>query len=93
MQLAASLQEPFSPTLAEVRTHVRAATHVELERVFGTELARRREPTRRHLLVALELMSGSAAWDVLRNREHLDEDEARTAMRESLAALLAGGGR
>jgi len=88
VQLAANLQEPFSPTIAEIRVTVRTAAHTELERVFGAELAQRPEPTRRHLLVALELASSSNAWDVMRSREHFDENEARTTMRETLAALL-----
>jgi TetR/AcrR family transcriptional regulator of autoinduction and epiphytic fitness len=92
VQLAANLQEPFSPTIAGLRVHVRRASHTELERVFGTELDRRAEPNRRRLLVALELASSSNAWHVSRNLEHFDEDEARTAMRETLAALLAETG-
>ncbi|MGZ8765898.1 MAG: TetR/AcrR family transcriptional regulator [Acidimicrobiia bacterium] len=92
VQLAANLQEPFSPTIAGLRVQVRRASHAELERVFGTELDRRPEPDRRRLLVALELASSSNAWHVSRNLEHFDEDEARTAMRETLAALLTGAG-
>ena len=88
VQLAANLQEPFSPTIAGLRVHVRVRTHAELERVFGAELDRRTEPCRRHLLVALELASSSNAWHLSRNLERFDEDEARTAMRETLAALL-----
>ena len=91
VQLAANLQEPFSPTIAEIRTHVRAASHTELERVFGAELDRHHEPTRRHLLVALELASSSAAWQVSRKLEDFDEDAARDAMRETFAALLTAG--
>jgi TetR/AcrR family transcriptional regulator of autoinduction and epiphytic fitness len=88
VQLASSLQEPFSPTIAEIRVAVRTAAHKELERVFGAELDSRTEPTRRHLLVALELASSSNAWDVMRSRERFDENEARSAMRETLASLL-----
>jgi TetR/AcrR family transcriptional regulator of autoinduction and epiphytic fitness len=91
VQLAASLQEPFSPTIAEIREHVRQRSHVELRRVFGPELDRHPVAARQRLLVALELASSSNAWHVSRNLEHFDEDEARTAMRETFAALLAGG--
>jgi TetR/AcrR family transcriptional regulator of autoinduction and epiphytic fitness len=91
VQLASNLQEPFSPMIAEIRVQVRLAAHMELERVFGTELDHRTEPTRRHLLVALELASSSSAWEVMRAREHFDEVESRTAMRETLAALLSEG--
>jgi AcrR family transcriptional regulator len=88
VQLAANLQEPFSPTIAGLRVHVRTRTHAELERVFGPELDLRAEPCRRRLLVALELASSSNAWHLSRHLERFDEDEARVAMRETLAALL-----
>jgi TetR/AcrR family transcriptional regulator, regulator of autoinduction and epiphytic fitness len=89
VQLAANLQEPFSPTIAGLRVHVRERTHAELERVFGPELDRRPAATRRHLLVALELASSSQAWHLSRDLEHLDEEEARAAMHETFTALLA----
>ncbi len=91
VQLAANLQEPFSPTIAGLRVHVRERTHTELERVFGPELDRRPPPNRQRLLVALELASSSNAWHVSRDLEHFDEDEARVMMHETFAALLADG--
>ncbi len=89
VQLASNLQEPFSPTIATIGVAVRAAAHNELERVFGVELDGREAATRRRLLVALELASSYNAWNVMRCREHFDENEARTAMRETLSALLS----
>ncbi len=92
VHLAASLQEPFSPAIAKIRVTIRAAFHRELERAFGPELDRRDEPSRRRLVVALELASSSTSWEVMRCREHFDESEARATMRETMSALLHQAG-
>jgi AcrR family transcriptional regulator len=81
--------EPFS---GEVSRHLDASRELgrrEVTVVFALELGRCAGPARRHLLARMSASSGWAMWDALRRHEGLDPAEARTQMREILAALLA----
>jgi AcrR family transcriptional regulator len=90
VRLASTLQEPFSPVIAEVHHAVRQAGLAELERVFAPELAQRSGRHRRALLVSLELVSSGTTWDVLRRREQLELADAEALVRENLCVLLSG---
>jgi len=89
VRLAASLQAPFSPVIARVHTEVYLASLVELERVFGTELDRLRDPDRRRLLLSLEVITSGTAWNTLRTDAHLSFAEGEALMRDHLTQLLS----
>jgi AcrR family transcriptional regulator len=90
VRLASSLQEPFSPVIAEVYRAVRKAGLAELECIFAVELASRSARARRGLLLSLELVSSGAAWDTLRTRAEVPFDEAERIVVDNLTALLTG---
>jgi AcrR family transcriptional regulator len=90
VRLASSLQEPFSPVIAEVFRAVRTAGLAELECIFAVELEGRSGRARRGLLLSLELISNGVAWDTLRRRARVPFDEAEAIVRENLTALLTG---
>lgn len=87
---AATLQEPFSPTLAATLAYTRRLTRDEMTRVFGTELDTTEPSRRRRLLAALCVAVSSYTWEVLRLHEELDLDEARAVVAELLGSILKG---
>jgi TetR/AcrR family transcriptional regulator of autoinduction and epiphytic fitness len=86
---AAVLQEPFSPTLANVMRLVRKAARDEVERVFATELDRRQGAARERLLAAVDLATNGASWETLRTHDGLSFDKAAEVVAEMLTKLLA----
>ncbi|MFF5973291.1 TetR/AcrR family transcriptional regulator [Streptomyces sp. NPDC012769] len=82
--------EPTSPGLRRVMARGDAWFREDLAEIFAPEL--RRVPRARRpggLLDALEAASSWAAWDHLRSRRGLDADDACSAVRRTLRALLA----
>ena len=87
---AASIQEPFSPTLAASLTVTRGRARDEMARVFGAELDRHEPGRRRRHLAALCVAVSSYTWETLRLHEGLDVDQAREVVAELLTATLKG---
>ena len=86
---ATQLQAPFSPTLARLVRDAHGRSRAELERVFAPELERLAPPVRRTMLATLDVLTSSAAWDMLRDGDGhghaLPDDVARDCM---VAAVL-----
>lgn len=89
VRLAASLQAPFSPVIAEIKRRLYAAALTELEVVFGTEVDRHSEPERHRLLSSLEVATCGHAWTTLRTDAHLTVTEAKASMHAHLSLLLS----
>lgn len=92
VQRAAALQEPFSPTIAEIRRSTHLAISADLARVFARELDTRPAERRGRTLLALVTAASSGAWDLARRLEGLDVDAARATMHDTFAALLRDPG-
>jgi AcrR family transcriptional regulator len=88
LRRAASLQEPFSPALAEARRFARQASYEQVERVFAGELATLDPGARRRCVAVVDALISGEAWDLLRQTHDLSPDEARRAVGEALRALL-----
>lgn len=85
---AAVLQEPFSPTLANVMGLVRKAARDEVERVFAMELDRERGAARERLLAAVDVAGSGASWETLRVHDGLSYETASQVVAEMLTRLL-----
>jgi TetR/AcrR family transcriptional regulator, regulator of autoinduction and epiphytic fitness len=88
---AASLQAPFSPTVAEVARLSRQVGREQIERVFAAELDRYRGKARERLLLALDVATGAGTWDTLRLHDGLSARESREVVATMLTRLLAEG--
>lgn len=86
---AADLQEPFSPTLSRILDGARSDARCELAHVFAAELDQLDHAAGRRRLAALEAITSSAAWRVLRVANDLGADEARQALVEAITSLLS----
>lgn len=86
---AADLQEPFSPTLSRLLDVTRTDAHEELAMVFAAELGLLDPAVGRLRLAALDAITSSAAWRVLRVANDLGVDESREALVEAITALLS----
>jgi AcrR family transcriptional regulator len=90
LRRAASLQEPFSPTLAEARRFARQASYEQVERVFAGELSRLDPGARRRCTAAVDALISGDAWDLLRQTHVLSPDDARRAVADAVRAVLPG---
>lgn len=86
---AAELRALDSPALAEAGEYGRRASYEQLDRVFARELGRLDDPARRRRRAAVDALVSGDTWDLLRKTHGLAPDEARLAVREAVAPLLA----
>ena len=87
---AALLLEPDSEVVSRWLDKTRKSKAVEAERVFSAELDRAPADDRPALLAGLVAASAWTFWESLRAHQRLSVEHAGAAMRETLAALLAG---
>ncbi len=85
---AALLIEPFSPEIAARLEWARDVARDELAGVFHHEIESHTLDDRAPLLAALDAAASWYAWETLRRYNALSPEEARRAMRRTLAALL-----
>jgi AcrR family transcriptional regulator len=88
---AALLQEPFSPVLKQALAKGRAVLHNEVKACLAPELAAAgaADPAGRdRLLSALDIVTGSGAWESLRTHQNLSVDEAAARVRDMVLALI-----
>jgi AcrR family transcriptional regulator len=86
---AASLQEPFSPTIARWLAASRKASAREVERVFAKELDDLAPDARARTLAMACALAGPAVWDVTRRAPHqLDAAATRTAVADAIVAVF-----
>jgi AcrR family transcriptional regulator len=88
---AALLQEPFSPVLKQALANGRAVLHNEVKACLAPELAAAgaADPAGRvRLLSALDIVTGSGAWETLRTHQSLSADEAAARVRDMVLALI-----
>ena|SRR2546423_1424394 len=81
--------EPSSPTIAAWLRAVRKGATAEVAHVFASELDGRKD--RDDLLAAMAAAAAWPAWESLRMHQGLSAKRAESAMRRTLAALLASG--
>lgn len=88
---AALLQEPFSPVLKQALANGRSVLHNEINACLAPELAAAgaADPAARdRLLSALDIVTGSGAWESLRTHQNLSVDEAAARVRDMVLALI-----
>jgi len=86
---AALLMEPFSDSVRAAMEGARAVKRAEAVRVFGAEIAAVQDPEGRAALqAAIGAAASWSAWDALRTQQGLDVEQARAALRRTLAALV-----
>ena len=89
---AARIQEPFSGQLSGNKARMLARARVELEKVFGPELARLSGQDRQQLLDALHAVSVWEFWESLRADLGLSLRQARGVVSATFTALFAQAG-
>jgi TetR/AcrR family transcriptional regulator, regulator of autoinduction and epiphytic fitness len=85
---AAEIQEPFSPPLAVHLQSVRDAGRADLRRVFAAELDALAVDDRARRLALLEVITGAAAWDHLREASGMDVNEAQSTISAAIVDML-----
>lgn len=85
---AAALQEPFSPAIRSILDAARRFGRAEIDAVFAPELNRPNTAHGARQRAGLEVVAGVEAWDVLRRRQGLSEDQAQDVVRDLLLAVL-----
>ena len=84
---AALLDEPFSQVAADSLAAIRRLGAEEARAVFAPELARAPEPDA--TATALVAITSWSAWEAMRRHERRSVEEARSALRRAIRALLA----
>lgn len=87
---AAALQEPFSPAIRDILDGARRFGRAEIDHVFAAELSRPNTAHGARQRSGLEVVAGVEAWDVLRRRQGLSEDQARDVVRGLVLTVLTG---
>jgi AcrR family transcriptional regulator len=85
---ATQLQAPFSPTLTHIVQDAHARSRAELERVFAPELEPLAEPQRSTLVALLDVLTGSGAWETLREGHSLSADAAAACVIEAIVTQI-----
>jgi AcrR family transcriptional regulator len=85
---AATLQEPFSPSLATLLATGRRRARIEIESVFAPELSALDGPTRAATTAACDALASGATWDHWRHQLDHDVDAACAALRLGLQRIL-----
>jgi TetR/AcrR family transcriptional regulator, regulator of autoinduction and epiphytic fitness len=85
---AALLQEPFSPTMQRIVEGGRKLARAHVDAVFGSDLHPPDSPQGAWERSALDVVSGIDAWEVLRRRQGLSDDEAKDVVRRLVRAVL-----
>lgn len=85
---AAVLLEPFSREIATRLEWARDLARNELAAVFHEEIQSHTPDDRAQLLAAVDTAASWYVWETLRRYNALSPEEARRAMRRTLAALL-----
>jgi AcrR family transcriptional regulator len=85
---AAVLQEPFSPTLAEVLAIGRQLSRGEIKQVFSIEIAAREKSARRSFVTELDVVAGGSTWESLRAHQGLSAADATVVLSSMLRAIL-----
>jgi TetR/AcrR family transcriptional regulator, regulator of autoinduction and epiphytic fitness len=85
---AALLQEPFSPTMQRILERARKLARVHVDAVFGADLDPPDTPQGAWERSALDVVSGIDAWEVLRRRQGLSDDEAKDVVRRLVRAIV-----
>jgi TetR/AcrR family transcriptional regulator, regulator of autoinduction and epiphytic fitness len=84
----ALLHEPFSTEIARRLAWIRGLARTEIETTFATELGRRDERTRRHIVAALAAVMSWESWNEIRSRHELDVDSSISTIVSTLTAIL-----
>lgn len=86
---AATLQEPFSPTLAQLLDVTRRFARDEIRRVFAAELQRGGAGEGGRAVLAADALASAESWDHLRRHAGCSADEAGAVITAGLRAILA----
>ena len=87
---AASLQEPFSPTLARWLELGRMVSRADVERVFAKELDAVPDDVRAARLAVVDTLASTGAWQHLRRSSDLGVPAARKATVDAIISVLGG---
>lgn len=89
---AARLREHASPALVRNRRAFIAAGDAEVAHVFAPELAGLGPDERESLVVALHVVAGGPAWELLRDDRGLTESEAAEQLRRTVRRVVPRSG-
>jgi len=86
---ATRLHAESSPTLARILRDARTHSRNDLERIFGAELPERDDPRRARTVAVLDVLTGPAAWETLREQHDLTDDAAMRCVIDAVVAVVA----
>lgn len=85
---ATRLHAAFSPTLARILREAQARSRAELERLFAEELRPLSTAHRTSTLAVLDVLTGTDAWETLRDRYDMDDETAIRRVIDSIVLHL-----